>query len=74
MQASYVFRQVPGDCLDLHYLSFIAFSCPNLLQEVDRFDDLDVLLKNRGFRGVHKVYIRVKSFITLYAMVPFSYI
>jgi hypothetical protein len=54
MQASYVFRQVPGDCLDLHYLSFIAFSCPNLLQEVDRFDDLDVLLKNRGFRGVHK--------------------
>jgi mRNA deadenylase 3'-5' endonuclease subunit Ccr4 len=44
------------------------------LQEVDRFDDLDVLLKNRGFRGVHKVYIRVKSFITLYAMVPFSYI
>ncbi|KAG7651616.1 Endonuclease/exonuclease/phosphatase [Arabidopsis thaliana x Arabidopsis arenosa] len=24
------------------------------LQEVDRFDDLDVLLKNRGFRGVHK--------------------
>ncbi|CAH8258092.1 unnamed protein product [Arabidopsis lyrata] len=24
------------------------------LQEVDRFDDLDVLLKNRGFQGVHK--------------------
>lgn len=29
---------------------------PILLQEVDRFDDLDVLLKNRGFQGVHKVY------------------
>lgn len=25
------------------------------LQEVDRFDDLDGLLKNMGFRGVHKV-------------------
>ncbi|KAF8111365.1 hypothetical protein N665_0076s0338 [Sinapis alba] len=24
------------------------------LQEVDRFDDLDCLLKNRGFQGVHK--------------------
>lgn len=24
------------------------------LQEVDRFDDLDSLLKNRGFQGVHK--------------------
>lgn len=25
------------------------------LQEIDRFDDLDGLLKNRGFLGVHKV-------------------
>ncbi|CAF2061256.1 unnamed protein product [Brassica oleracea] len=24
------------------------------LQAIDRFDDLDGLLKNRGFRGVHK--------------------
>ncbi|CAG7903526.1 unnamed protein product, partial [Brassica rapa] len=26
------------------------------LQAIDRFDDLDGLLKNRGFRGVHKVF------------------
>lgn len=40
----------------LHYHVLIS------LQEVDRFDDLDGLLKNMGFQGVHKVCLSQKLY------------
>jgi len=41
----------------LLWLLILIFSYPLLwLQEVDRFDDLEDLLKKDGFVGIHKVY------------------
>lgn len=48
---------------------------PISLQEVDRFDDLDRLLKNRGFQGVHKVYTSQKfSYLICIAGAFFIYL
>ncbi|WZZ05861.1 hypothetical protein YC2023_091782 [Brassica napus] len=43
-----------GNGLELHYADELL-----LILEVDHFDDLDGLLRNRGFRGVHKLDIEL---------------
>ena len=50
-----------GACCKMSWMRLHSNNMLAWLQEVDRFNDLNNLLKKGGFKGVYKVYPRSKK-------------